>query len=128
MKHLFLTDCPTAACNPPSLSFTGGVVAIDASAVDIEASTNIVEDQKKEELLLEIDHLRERIKSLETDNASMHTKLSKEQKNVNQRLAEIEMQINDEDFSFFETNSQRGNDESEESQIDENEINQESFI
>jgi len=122
------SDCPTATCNPPSLSFPGGVVAIDASAVDIEASTNIIEDQKKEELLLEIHHLRERIKCLETDNASMHTKLSKEQKNVNQRLAEIEMQINDEDFSFFETNSQRGNDESEESQIDENEINQESFI
>ena len=74
MKHyaysiidLFLTDCPTATCNPPSLSFPGGVVAIDASAVDIEASTNIIEDQKKEELLLEIHHLRERIKCLETD-------------------------------------------------------------
>ena len=28
----------------------------------------------------------------------MHTKLSKEQKNVSQRLAEIEMQINDEEY------------------------------
>ena len=47
----------------------------------------------KEELLLEIRRLRERIKGLESDNASMHTKLSKTQKDVDQRLTEIEMQI-----------------------------------
>lgn len=34
---------------------------------------------------------------LETDNASMHLKLSKTQKDVNQRLTEIEMQIGPDD-------------------------------
>ena len=37
--------------------------------------------------------LRDRIKMLETDNASMHLKLSKTQQDVNQRLTEIEMQM-----------------------------------
>ena len=82
---------------------------------------NQVEDQKKEELLLEIHRLRERIKCLETDNASMHTKLSKEQKNVSQRLAEIEMQINDDEFSF-------GQESRSPEEEEEDEINRESFI
>ena len=51
----------------------------------------------KEELLLEIRRLRERIKGLESDNASMHTKLSKTQKDVDQRLTEIELQIGPEE-------------------------------
>eukprot|EP00095_Tigriopus_kingsejongensis_P010287 maker-scaffold474_size162001-snap-gene-0.36 protein:Tk10287 transcript:maker-scaffold474_size162001-snap-gene-0.36-mRNA-1 annotation:"cyclic-nucleotide-gated cation" len=51
----------------------------------------------KEELLLEIRRLRERIKVLEGDNATMHLSLSKTQKDVDQRLAEIEMQIGEED-------------------------------
>lgn len=53
----------------------------------------------------------------------MHTKLSKAQKDVSQRLAEIEMQINDDDYSFDPT-SQSPEDEEEE----EDEINRESFI
>ena len=86
----------------------------------------IAEDQKKEELLLEIHRLRERIKCLETDNASMHTKLSKAQKDVSQRLAEIEMQINvDTDEFSFEQQSQSPPEEDED---EEDEINRESFI
>ncbi|XP_071749640.1 uncharacterized protein [Lepeophtheirus salmonis] len=59
----------------------------------------------KEELLLEIRRLRERIKGLETDNASMHTKLSRTQKDVDQRLTEIEMQIQEDECSSSPTNS-----------------------
>jgi len=94
----------------------------------IETSEN--DPEKKEELLLEIHRLRERIKCLETDNASMHTKLSKEQKNVSQRLAEIEMQINDEnEFSYGEQQSQSPKtDEDDEIDEDDDEINRESFI
>lgn len=51
----------------------------------------------------------------------MHTKLSKAQKDVSQRLAEIEMQINDDDYSF-EQQSVSPEDE------EEDEINRESFI
>ena len=81
-----------------------------------------MDESRKEELLLEIQRLRERIKCLETDNASMHTKLSKTQKDVNQRLTEIEMQIaDDQDFSF-ENPSPPDEDEEEE------ENNRESFI
>ena len=124
-----IAGCQSAACRTTSLS-TAVVTTIDGGTATTDASSYLVEDQRKEELLLEIHQLRERIKCLETDNASMHTKLSKEQKNVNQRLAEIEMQINDEDFSYVEPNSQcqKGNDDSEESQIDDDEINRESFI
>ena len=43
--------------------------------------------------ILEMKRLRDRIKMLETDNASMHMKLSKTQQAVNQRLTDIEMQI-----------------------------------
>ena len=82
----------------------------------------VMDESRKEELLLEIQRLRERIKCLETDNASMHTKLSKTQKDVNQRLTEIEMQIaDDQDFSF-ENPSPPDEDEEEE------ENNRESFI
>ena len=81
-----------------------------------------MEDPKKEELLLEIHRLRERIKGLETDNASMHTKLSTAQKDVSMRLAEIEMQINDDNFSFS------GESPPEEEEEEEDEINRESFI
>ena len=80
------------------------------------------EDVRKEELLLEIHRLRERIKCLETDNASMHTKLSKAQRDVSQRLAEIEMQINDD--QDFSPDNQSPEDEDEE----DSEINRESFI
>ena len=60
----------------------------------------------------------------------MHTKLSKEQKNVSQRLAEIEMQIHDEEYSYVETQQSQSpkTDEDDESQIDDDEINRESFI
>ncbi len=85
------------------------------------ANHQVVEDQKKEELLLEIHRLRERIKCLETDNASMHTKLSKAQKDVSQRLAEIEMQINEDEYSFGQQSQSPEEDE-------EDEINRESFI
>ena len=69
-----------------------------AAAASLAVASEAEDDQKKEEMIHEIHRLRERIKCLETDNASMHTKLSKEQKNVSQRLAEIEMQINDEEY------------------------------
>ena len=69
-----------------------------AAAASLAAASEAEDDHKKEEMIHEIHRLRERIKCLETDNASMHTKLSKEQKNVSQRLAEIEMQINDEEY------------------------------
>ena len=43
---------------------------------------------------------------LETDNASMNLKLSKNQKDINQRLTEIEMQIGPEDT--FEDDEDEG--------------------
>ena len=85
---LLLSGCRSAACSGMSSAAAGS----QAAASEVE------DDQKKEEMIHEIHRLRERIKCLETDNASMHTKLSKEQKNVSQRLAEIEMQINDEEY------------------------------
>ena len=51
----------------------------------------------KEELQLEIRRLRERIKGLESENTTMHIKLSKTQQDVDQRLADIEMQIGPEE-------------------------------
>ena len=85
---LLLSGCRSAACSGMS----------SAAAASQAAASEAEDDQKKEEMIHEIHRLRERIKCLETDNASMHTKLSKEQKNVSQRLAEIEMQINDEEY------------------------------
>ena len=87
---------------------------------------HLSEDLKKEELLLEIHRLRERIKSLETDNASMHTKLSKAQKDVSQRLAEIEMQINDNEQDGLNYSPTELSPEDEEDE--DSEINRESFI
>ena len=55
------------------------------------------QQQPDRQQILEIQRLRDRIKMLETDNASMHLKLSKTQKDVDQRLTEIEMQIGPED-------------------------------
>jgi hypothetical protein len=55
---------------------------------------------------LEIRWLRDRIKMLETDNASMNLKLSTNQKDINQRLNEIEMQICPEDT--FEDDEDEG--------------------
>ena len=51
----------------------------------------------------------------------MHTKLSKAQKDVSQRLAEIEMQINEDEYSFGQQSQSPEEDE-------EDEINRESFI
>lgn len=75
----------------------------------------------KEELLLEIRRLRERIKVLEGDNANMHMSLSKTQKDVDQRLAEIEMQIGEEDISSGSVSCSLNSGEEEEK-------NRESFI
>ena len=58
---------------------------------------------------------------METDNASVHNQLSKTQKDVNQRLAEIEMQIHEEEFSFDGNPSPKSSEEEEEN-------NRESFI
>jgi predicted nuclease with TOPRIM domain len=44
-------------------------------------------------LLQEIGRLRERLQTLETENASMNRKLHKQQWDVESRLAEIEMQV-----------------------------------
>ena len=84
-------------------------------------TTCLQDDTKKEELLLEIQRLRDRIKCLETDNACVHNQLSKTQKDVNQRLAEIEMQIHEEEFSFDGNPSPKSSEEEEEN-------NRESFI
>jgi len=46
-----------------------------------------------EALLAEIQRLRERLKCLETENATMSIKLNQQQWEVEHRLAEIEMQI-----------------------------------
>ena len=51
----------------------------------------------------------------------MHTKLSKTQKDVNQRLTEIEMQIHEDEFSF-------GNPSPPDEEEEEEENNRESFI
>ena len=51
----------------------------------------------------------------------MHNQLSKTQKDVNQRLAEIEMQIHEEEFSFDGNPSPKSSEEEEEN-------NRESFI
>ena len=98
------------------------LIFFEGSRSHAATSNQVMDESRKEELLLEIQRLRERIKCLETDNASMHTKLSKTQKDVNQRLTEIEMQIaDDQDFSF-ENPSPPDEDEEEE------ENNRESFI
>ena len=56
----------------------------------------------KEELQLEIRRLRERIKGLESENTTMHIKLSKTQQDVDQRLTDIEMQIGPEEPPLLE--------------------------
>jgi len=55
----------------------------------------------KEELQVEIRRLRERIKGLESENTTMHIKLSKTQQDVDQRLTDIEMQIGPEEPPLF---------------------------
>ena len=84
---------------------------------------------------IEMKRLRDRIKMLETDNATMHMKLSKTQQDVNQRLAEIEMQIgpdvdNDEVFHGRQCDDDSPGHASGDSggQGDDNENNIESFI
>ncbi len=80
----------------------------------------------KEELLLEIKRLRDRIKCLEGDNATMHIKLSKTQKDVDQRLTEIEMQIGPDDDD--EITSGSCSIINNNSSAEEEEKNRESFI
>ena len=72
---------------------------------------------------------------LETDNATMHMKLSKTQQDVNQRLTEIEMQIgpdNDSDDVFRrrddDSPGHSGDSGDARGQDDDNENNIESFI
>jgi len=65
---------------------------------------------------MEIKRLRERLKTLEGENTSMSVMLSQTQRNVDQRLTEIELQIGCESDA-----------ETERSSIEE-ERNQESFI
>ena len=83
---------------------------------------------------MEIRRLRERIKCLEGDNATMHTKLSRTQKDVDARLAEIELQIED-----HEAKAARGNNDLSSESVscslnstvgeeEEEEKNRESFI
>ena len=50
---------------------------------------------------MEIRRLRERIKGLESENTTMHIKLSKTQQDVDQRLTDIEMQIGPEEPSLL---------------------------
>ena len=64
---------------------------------------------------LEISLLKDRIKMLETDNASMNLKLSKNQKDIAQRLTEIEMQIGPEDT--FEDDEDEGGMADEETSV-----------
>ena len=74
------------------------------------------QQQEQSELhLLEIRLLRDRIKMLETDNASMNLKLSKNQKDIAQRLTEIEMQIGPEDT--FEDDEDEGGMADEETSV-----------
>merc|ERR1719362_203165 len=63
--------------------------------------------QPDQQQILEIRWLRDRIKMLETDNASMNLKLSKNQKDIAQRLTEIEMQIVPED-AFVDDDDDEG--------------------
>ena len=103
------------------LLFLYNVVFVQGSRITTNQQQPSVFEPQKEELLLEIQRLRTRIKCLETDNASMHTKLSKTQKDVNQRLTEIEMQIHEDEFSF-------GNPSPPDEEEEEEENNRESFI
>ena len=59
--------------------------------------TGCADASAKEELQLEIRRLRERIKGLESENTTMHIKMSKTQQDVDQRLTDIEMQIGPEE-------------------------------
>lgn len=52
-----------------------------------------VRDASQEALLAEIKRLRERLVTLEAENATMSVKLSQQQWEVESRLAEIELQI-----------------------------------
>lgn len=65
----------------------------------------------KEELQLEIRRLRERIKGLESENTTMHIKLSKTQQDVDQRLTDIEMQIGPEEPPLLVAAGKSANDE-----------------
>ena len=70
-------------------------------------------DQSHEILLQEITRLRNRLQSLETENASMTYKLNQQQWEVEHRLSEIEMHICGSDsVDSEEKNSLQGNKES----------------
>ena len=72
--------------------------------------------QPDQQQILEIRWLRDRIKMLETDNASMNLKLSKNQKDIAQRLTEIEMQIGPED-AFVDDEDDEGGMADEETSV-----------
>ena len=75
-----------------------GFNAIKCTFVSAEAeATGCADASAKEELQLEIRRLRERIKGLESENTTMHIKMSKTQQDVDQRLTDIEMQIGPEE-------------------------------
>jgi len=58
-----------------------------------EPTPTVSTDVRQEEFIAEITRLRERLHTLEAENATLNMKLSQQQWEVENRLAEIEMQI-----------------------------------
>ncbi|XP_037510378.2 cyclic nucleotide-gated cation channel beta-1 [Rhipicephalus sanguineus] len=78
----------TAQLMVPSPLLCGGVMGSGGGMSPLS-----VRDASQEALLAEIKRLRERLVTLEAENATMSVKLSQQQWEVESRLAEIELQI-----------------------------------
>ncbi|KAH6938615.1 hypothetical protein HPB50_011143 [Hyalomma asiaticum] len=83
-----VSPASTAQLMVPSPLLCGGVMGSGGGM-----SPLLVRDASQEALLAEIKRLRERLVTLEAENATMSVKLSQQQWEVESRLAEIELQI-----------------------------------
>lgn len=88
---------------PTPLLYSPGAVSPNVASSSTFGS--LPRDPSNEMLLQEISRLRERLQTLESENASMNRKLNKQQWDVENRLAEIEMQVCGSDRSDCEDNS-----------------------
>jgi len=77
------------------VSVTGGGAAGSSSrgGAAADAALECKTQLQPEVLVAEINRLRERLMTLESENAFLSTKLNRQQWEVENRLAEIEMQI-----------------------------------
>ena len=83
-----------AAAGPGPLATSQSYPYVPAMSMAPTGSANSLPVHESSDLLLqEISRLRERLQSLETENATMSQKLNQQQSEVEHRLAEIEMHI-----------------------------------